>query len=305
MLSFLRTGYDAFRYDISEHELNQNSEAELDVKLVESTESIQVSGWIGNEIGENLPDRKISVFSSGRQATENFEQTVVSDENGEFVFEAVKPDIEYELEVYTPPDYQPYLLQELVLTRSTPRLNIILKKLKFIQVSGMFVNIDGAPIPNFEINIINISTGNHVQKIVSDSSGFFSLENFPAGEMSFSSMPPEHFKITGLRLSENEYKNLILVVDKGLYQISGWVTDPNSVAVNRAMVMLDAEVLRDGIKSVSNRSTVTSATGYFYFDQLADTPHQITVYAKGFNKKQLLHQFQSPASELHIALSPQ
>jgi len=303
MLNFLRTGFEGDRRGISARDLGNNSEVELNVTLIESTESVEIDGWISNEYGESLPEQKIRISSWGYQGQESIYQTVVSDENGEFVFEAVKPDINYELEVYPSQDYATYLIEELNLNRTTPRLIITLKTLKFVQVSGMFVDIEGAPVPNFEIDLINISTGTHVRRIATDSSGFFSLENFPAGEVRFSSRPPEHFKITGLTLAENEYKHLMLIVDKGTYQISGWVSDQNGVAVVRAMVMLDSELLSEGMRSVSNRSTVTDRTGHFQFDQLADTPHQITIYAKGFDKKELLHRFQSPASEVNISLT--
>jgi len=305
ILHFLRTGYEGDRLGISAEDLGSNSKVELNVTLIESIESVKINGWISNEYGESLPEQKIRISSWGYQGQESIYQTVVSDAKGEFVFEAVKPGINYELEVYPSPDYAPYSIEELNLTRTTPLLIITLKTLKFIQVSGMFVDVEGAPVPDFEIDLINISTGSHVRRIASDSSGFFSLENFPAGEVRFSSRPPEHFKITGLTLAENEYKHLVLVVDKGTYQISGWVSDQYGVAVGRAMVMLDSELLNEGIRSVSNRSTMTDRTGRFQFDQLTDTPHQITIYATGFDKKELLHQFQSPASEIHIALSRQ
>ncbi len=305
MLNFLRTGYEGDRRGISTRDLENNSEVELNVMLIESSDSVKLNGWISNEFGENLPGQKIRISSWGYQGQESMYLTVASDEKGEFVFEALELDINYELEVYTSPDYAPYLIHELILTRTTPRLIITLKTLKFIQVSGMFVDVEGAPVPNFEIDLINVSTGAHVRRISSDSSGFFSLENFPEGEMRFSSRAPETFKITGLTLAENEYRHLMLIVDKGTYQITGWISDQNGVAVKRAMVMLDAEILSEGIRSVSNRSTVTDSTGYFQFEQLADTSHQITVFAKGFDKKELLHQFQSPTSEVHISLTRQ
>lgn len=305
MLNFLRTGYEGDRRGISASELENNPDVELNVTLIESSDSIKLNGWISNEYGESLSGQKIRISSWGYQGEESMYLTVVSDENGEFVFEALKSDINYELEVYTSPDYAPYSIPELILTRTPPRLIITLKTLKFIQVSGMFVDVDGAPVPNFEIDLINVSTGTHVRSISSDSSGFFSLDNFPEGEMRFSSRAPENFKITGLTLAENEYKHLMLIVDTGTYQISGWISDQYGVAVNRAMVMLDAEVLSEGIRSVSNRSTVSDSAGYFQFDQLADIPHQITIYAGGFNKKELLHRFQSPASEVHISLTRQ
>lgn len=304
-LNFLRSGYEAKKFDLANAASVNEAQMELNVTLLESIESISVGGWIGNENGENLPGQKIGLYSSGNQGLKDIDQTVVSDGNGEFVFEAIVPDVDYQLEVYTSEQYAPYSVQDLILTRTTPRLNITLSKLKFIQVSGMFVDIEGAPVPDFEIDMINVSTGIHLRRIKSDSSGFFQLENFPTGEIRFSSRPPEHFRINGLRLAEHEYKPLKLVVDKGGYQISGWVSDQNGLAVDRAMVMFNAEVVREGIKSVSNRSTVTDSNGYFRFGELANTPHQITIYARGFNKKELLHHFNSHSSEVYISLVPQ
>lgn len=305
VLNFLRSGYEGDRINIFAEKTEKFPEVELNVTLVESTESIRVNGWIGNEIGENLVGQKIGIFMRGYQGLKNIDQTSVSDENGEFAFEALKPDAEYELEVYTSPQYAPYSIPELLITRTNPRLNITLKKLEFIQVSGMFVDTEGIPVPNFKIDMINISTGIHVQRIVSDSSGFFSLENFPAGDIRFSSQPPEHFTITGLKLVENDYKHLTLVVDKGSHQLSGWISDQNGVGISRAMVMFDSEVVKEGISSVSNRSTVTDNAGYFQFDQLGGIPHYITIYASGYDKKELLHRFRSSSSEIFIALSPQ
>ena len=305
LLNILLSGYRAERAGISTEDLKNGSEVELNVTLVESSDSVKLVGWISNEIGESLPGQKIRISSWGYQGPGTNDLTVLSDDNGEFVFEAVKPDIDYKLEVYATPEYAPYSIEGLTVTRTPPRLILTLKPLKFIQISGMFVDSEGGPVPNFEIDIKNLSTGTHVRKIVSDSSGFFNLEKFPAGEMIFSSQAPEFFKIIGLTLSDNEYRNLILVVDKGIHQLSGWVSDQNGVAVDRAMVMLDAEIISGGIKSISIRSMVTDSTGKFHFDRLGDLEHMISIYAKGFNKKELPHRFQSPASEVHISLSRQ
>jgi hypothetical protein len=305
VLNFLRTGYEADRVDISTEDLKNDSVVELNVTLVESSESVKLDGWISNEIGESLPGQKIRIASWGYQGGESIYYTVISDEKGEFVFEAVKPNIEYELEVYTTPEYAPYSIEEMTVTRTPPRLNISLKPLKFIQISGMFVDSAGAPVPNFKIAIKNLSTRTHFRKIVSDSSGFFNLEKFPAGEMEFLSGAPEYFKINGLTLAENEYRNLILIIDRGIHQLSGWVSDQNGVAVGRAMVTLDAEILSGDIQSISIRSMMTDSTGKFHFDRLGDVEHMITIYAKGFDKKEQPHRFQSLTSEVHISLSRQ
>ena len=62
----------------------------------------------------------------------------------------------------------------------------MLKSLKFVDVSGMILNRQAVPVPNFEIYIKNLTTAAHSRKIVSDSSGFFTLEGYPLGEISLS-----------------------------------------------------------------------------------------------------------------------
>ena len=99
LLKFLRSGYEGNRFDIASGESGVDSQLELNVTLLESVESIKVNGWIGNETGENLSRQKISIYSRTNQGLKNISRTVISDENGEFVFEAVKPDADYELDV--------------------------------------------------------------------------------------------------------------------------------------------------------------------------------------------------------------
>ena len=268
--------------------------AELNVSLIKSLDSVKIEGWISNEFGESLSGQKIHISSWGYQGQETIFYSALSDDKGEFVFEGVKPDVDYKLAVDSTPEYARYIVEGLSITRTPPRLNIILKTLNYIEVNGMFVNNQGTPIANFEININNLTTGTHIQKIVSDSSGFFSVKKFPAGEMQFTSKAPEYFTINGLTLLENDYKNLVIVIDRGNYQLSGWVSDQNGVAVERAMVALDAEIKRGGIQSISRRSSVTDGTGRFRFEGLSDVEHVISVYARGFYKNVQSHRFQSP-----------
>jgi len=302
-LNFLYSGYKAEKVSIPTEDLKNTSEASLNVTLIESIESINVDGWIGNEIGENLSGQKIHIAFFGYRNQQPIYQTVISDEKGEFVFEAIKPDIDYKLEVYPTREYASYSIENLTVTRTQPRLNIILKALNFIRINGMFVDSEGVPVPEFEIDIKNLSTGRHTRKIAGDSSGFFSLENFPVGELEFSSKAPEFFRISGLTFAENEYRDLILKIDRGFHQIAGWVTDKNGVAIDRAKVTLSAEIMNDGIQSTSIRSIVTDRTGEFHFDQLSSVEHMLTIDSKGFNKIEQLHRFELPASALHISLS--
>ncbi|MCZ6488274.1 MAG: hypothetical protein O6703_08880, partial [Gammaproteobacteria bacterium] len=109
----------------------------------------------------------------------------------------------------------------------------------------------GVPVSDFEINVRNTTTNSLVRMVSTDSSGFFKLDRFPAGELQFLTPYPEYFKITGVTLAPNETRSLNLVIDKGTHYLSGWVSDQNGVPVDNAKVTLDAEINRGTTKSLS------------------------------------------------------
>jgi hypothetical protein len=158
-------------------------------------------------------------------------------------------------------------------------------------------------VANFEIYISNLTTGAHSRKIVSDSSGFFTLERFPLGEVSLSTRGAEFFKISGLELTEMDYANLELIVDQGDRYLSGWVSDENGIAVAKAMVTLDAMITRDGIEYSSYRSQSTDSNGRFNFKRIARGDHRISVYANGFNKLESAHSLPRQSDQLQITLT--
>ena len=225
VLQFLRSGYRGKRIRMSKQELSQQSRKQLDVVLTETLESVTVNGWIGNEFGTGLESVKIELAPASIQGEEGTYLTVLSGETGNFSLAGIKSGVRYSLSAYATLEYSSYLDANFVVTQNPQQLNIILESLRLIDINGMIVNREGTPIPNFEMYMTNISTGTHVKKLVSDSSGFFSLINYPVGEVSFSTRGPEYFKITGLTLSESSYRTLMLVVDKGNHYLSGWVSD--------------------------------------------------------------------------------
>lgn len=92
----------------------------------------------------------------------------------------------------------------------------MLKALTRVDIDGTILNRESTPVGNFEIYISNVTTGVHSRKIVSDSSGFFSLKDSPLGEVSFATRGANFFKITGLVLSGSGYRNLVLTIDQGV-----------------------------------------------------------------------------------------
>ena len=191
---------------------------------------------------------------------------------------------------------------DFVVTQSPAPVNVVLRRLKFVDLGGMVINRAGEPVSDYEIYVTNVTTGVHTKKIVSDSSGFFSLQNFPLGEISLATRGPEYHRISGMRINDDAYQNLQIIVDRGGQYLSGWVSDENGVAVGRAMVTIDRKFERNGIEYSSYRSQSTGPDGKFAFDSLGSGEHHITVYSWGYEKQEFDFRLDGQADEIFVAL---
>jgi len=303
VLRFLRSGFQNKRIKLGAGVFKQKSLLELDVTLDDDPDSIKIDGWVGNDIGVGLGDLKIQISSRDKLGIDNIFYTTFSDDRGFFSFEGIRAGDLYRLTVLTPPEYLYYVDEEFSVSHNTPQLNIVLETLKFVDIDGMIVNPKTEPIPNFVIYISNISTGTHARKLETDSSGFFSLRKFPAGDVILSTQGPEYFKITGLTLVPDEYRSLRLVVDKGNHYLLGWVSDESGVPVAKALVTLNSEIKAGAIEYLSYRVQGSDSAGNFSFDGVGSGAHLITVEAPGFKRKEITHRFESQTDKIHIPLS--
>lgn len=304
VLHFLRSGYDGKRIKLGKNELEHNPVYKLDLTLENALNSVTLQGWVGNDNGLGLEGARVELAASYSRNTDSFYLTVFTDAQGNFSFEGVRSGETYKLSVNLTPEYPYYEDPEFFVMQNPGLINIELKTLKFVDIDGMIVDRAQAPVPDYEIYVTNLTTGIHTRKIVSDSSGFFSLQHFPLGEISLSTRGAEFYKISGLVLSDERYQNLELIVDRGDHYLSGWVSTSNGIAVEKAMVTLDRKFTRNGIEHTSYRSQGTDPAGGFSFANLAGGEHHVTVYAWGYAKQEFMHRFNAQADELHIQLIP-
>jgi hypothetical protein len=200
------------------------------------------------------------------------------------------------------PEYSIYQDPDFRVSSDTRPLRISLKSLKFIDVDGMMLNRQGAPVPNFEIYVNNVTTGSHKRTIVSDSSGFFSLRNFPLGEVSFTTRGPAFFRINGLVLTDTEYRNLVLTIDKGSLSLSGWISTDSGHIPERAMVTLD-RTDRDGLVEYRQYSSQSIGnTGRFTFAGLGAGEYRLTIFAQGYQRTELKHRLGNQSDEIRVIL---
>jgi protocatechuate 3,4-dioxygenase beta subunit len=302
-LNFLRTGFAGKRIKLTRTQLQDMPIFELDTTLADSADTLRLSGWVANDIGVALEGVRIEIRALQSTAQDNYYLTVFSDTRGNFVLEGVPAMTHYRLTATLAPEYPIYSDDDFYVGSDPNQLQIELKLLKFVNLGGMILNPESAPVANFEIYISNLTTGAHSRKIVSDSSGFFMLERFPLGEVSLSTRGTEFFKISGLELTDLNYANLVLIVDRGDRYLSGWVSDENGIAVEKAMVTLDAMISRDGVEFSSYRSQSTDSNGRFSFENIARGDHRISVYANGFNKLESAHSLPEQSDQLQITLT--
>lgn len=302
-MRFLRNGFQDKSIKLGAGVLKQKSVLKLDVVLDDDSDSIKVDGWVGNDIGVSLEGLKIQISNRDGFGVGRIFYTTYSDDRGFFTFEGVRSGDLYRLTVLSPPEYLYYVDDEFSVSHNSPQINIVLETLKFIDIDGMIVNPKTEPVPNFVIYISNLSTGTHARKLETDSSGFFSLRKFPAGDVILSTQGPEYFKIKGLTLAPNEYRNLRLVVDKGDHHLLGWVSDESGVPVVKALVTLNSEIKAGAIEYLSYRVQGSDSAGNFSFDSVGSGTHLITVEAHGFKRKEIIHRFESQTDKIHIPLS--
>jgi hypothetical protein len=302
-LNFLRAGFSGKRIELTRADLQPGPVYQLDVELAESTDTLRLSGWVANDLGVALEGARIEISAQGADEESNFYLTVFSDERGNFTLEGVRSATRYKLTATLAPDYPVYSDADFYLGSEPEQLEIVLKSLKFVDLGGMILTPAGAPVANFEMYISNLTSGVHSRKIVSDSSGYFTLDHFPLGEVSLSTRGAEFFRISGLELDETDYGNLQLIIDRGDRYLSGWVNDDNGLPLEKAMVTLEATRMDNGIEYFSYRSQGTDANGKFSFENIAAGEHHVSIYATGFNKLDFIHSLERQSASLYLTLS--
>ena len=302
-LNFRRAEYKQARIGIEADDSGNPSKVEVDVMLQPATNTTTVDGWLGNESGVGLGGFRIAIRSKGLENSNFISYAVISDESGEFSFEGIRSDHSYRLRIETSDNYVGYTLDPFWVPKQSSRITIILDSLRLVEADGMIVDTNNLPVANFSINVQNLTTDFPARTISSDSSGFFKLEAFPPGELKLSTNTPDYFKITGLSLRANEYRTLKIVIDKGPYHLSGWVSDEYGAPLEKARVTLNSVFPIDDYQSYSYRSVPTDSNGGFEFTGLGGQGHTVSVYAKGFQTYILNHEFTTFSDNLQIRLT--
>lgn len=259
-------------------------------------------GWVRDPSGTGLEGIKVEIESSAVDGEEISILSDVTDASGEFVVAGLAPEREYKLRVEPVGEFAGHSIEPFTVSANSPPNVIVLERLSLVNVDGIIVDTDRAPVPDFELSVRSLAAEFPDRTIRSDATGYFRLEGFPAGELRIATNASDYYRIKGLTLQPNEYQNLTLMIDRGSYHLSGWVSDENGSPVTEAQVTLKSAFAGDGYHSFSYRTTVTDTNGAFEFAQLGGHKMTLGIYARGYRSHILQHEFQSFADNLEIRL---
>lgn len=263
---------------------------------------VDVTGKVRDQLNQSISGLRIEIGLKNTAAGQQDLLTATTDSNGEFVIRDVTPNNEYRLEVFGSGAYAGFVLNPLAVKVDMDSVSITVDSIELVSVDGMLVDVDNSPVPDFEILVRNIGMAFPGGKIVSDSSGFFELNEYPAGDLQLSTNGDDHFKLSGISLQPNEYRNLTLMLDKGSYHLSGWVSDDLGAPILQARVVMTSLFTHEGIDSYSYRFRLTDQNGEFEFSDLGGLEHKLVIDATGYESRIWNYQFESFSDNLRIEL---
>ncbi len=264
---------------------------------------IAITGRVTDASGKPLGDVPIELQPRGEEVAGSIARAR-SNRQGEFEFDAITPGRRYQLRVAPTDAYAGYSDESLVFDAAAPTLDIVLEPVVLVDADGIIVDTSQAPVANFTLRLRSAATNIPERVITSDATGYFRLDDFPAGELEINTSGRDFYRIRGLELRTDAYNKLTLVVDRGDYRLAGRVGDDTGEPVAGARVTLKGALRQGQYHTYTYRSTLTDAAGGFAFADLGSYRYTLGVHAAGFETQIRNHEFQSFAERLEIRLQP-
>ncbi len=265
--------------------------------------AITVAGRITDAAGKPLGGIPVELQPRGDELTGSSARTR-SDRHGEFGFDAVTPGRRYRLRVAPTDAYAGYSDESLVFSAGAPTLDIVLEPVLLVDADGIIVDTSQAPVANFTLRLRSAATNVAERVITSDATGYFRLDDFPAGELEINTSGRDFYRIRGLELRADAYNKLTLVVDRGEYRLAGRVSDDAGQPVAGARITLSGALRQGAAHIYTYRSTQSAEDGGFGFADLGSYRYTLGIHAAGFETQIRNHEFQSFTEHLEIRQQP-
>ncbi len=278
---FLAKGYRDKLVYVKGADIAGLQETRVDAQLEPLGDTTVVTGVVKAEDGTPVPGASIQLQS----ALLNTTYRSMSGPGGSFSISDVKIGTNYRLVVVVGKEYRDYV-QDFVEVANGVFLDVAMASLDIGRLTGHMVDVEGAPIPRFSLWLSSSDARAQAVQISGDDSGAFSVDQAPAGPLSFSTRSVPQINVSGFTMPPGESQDVQLVLDWGEGVIEGHVTDSRGNPVPGAQLSLAWSNQSGGARSTSTRTTLTDADGSFRFTQLGPGSHQLVVTAPGHGSGQ-------------------
>jgi hypothetical protein len=275
---FSLEGYLDERVHVNHNDVNATGEAVVDIELASLAGTVEVSGRLRGADGALVAGELVQLDSPSLD--NHYRETSTAD--GSFLFAAVEPGGDYRLTINPRSAYESYLEQPINIESARMAMDVTLEPLPTGRVTGRMINADGQPLAGFRMSLRSNRSQVARVEVVSDDGGNFTVENAPAGELTFVTRSQPSMSVLGITLEPGDSTHAELVLDWGDNKLAGRVIDDSRRPVTGASVHLSGQYVGRGIQSSSMRRTNTDSDGNFRFSELGSGMHTLTVRMKGF-----------------------
>ena len=208
-----KQGYEdqEVRLDTSKPEAGNDLELNIVMEPDADSALAEVSGRVTGPGNEPVAGQRIGLSSA--KARQNYRPT--TDAEGRFVIQRVEPSDDYMLSINAVAAYKDYFQRDIKVTKNGLTLNVELEALDTGTLSGQMLNVFGVPIPNFTLVLQTKETSYYNQRVLGDSSGNFTVEKAPAGELRMKTKSNPYYTIEGIQLNAGAEREVPVVLDWG------------------------------------------------------------------------------------------
>ena len=278
---FRLDGFKDFHASLKGQEIEGEEEIEVDAELVPVGGTVLVTGVVRTNGGEPVVGETVNMHSQNLKSR----YKAVTDDEGHFSWEDVQTASDYRVWVRPEGPYKDYTRKATRVAEEVA-LEIVLGSLGTGRLTGRMVDAEDAPVPRFSLWVRSSKASSKVLRVTGDDDGLFSLDGIPEGKLIFESRSQPRLNVSGITMKSGSETDVELVVDWGVYNVSGRVLDESGASIAGAQVYLSWTYRRDGVRSGSTRKTVSDDSGAFQFTQLGRGLHKVNATASGYRSSQ-------------------
>ncbi|MDH3978312.1 MAG: carboxypeptidase regulatory-like domain-containing protein [Gammaproteobacteria bacterium] len=268
----------------------------IEMQLVESWTSL--TGIVYSDTGDALSGLKVELRPNSSQRT----YSAITNGKGQYEFPFIEAPSDYQLIVFGGDQHRDYQ-QALRLTTDTHEFDVVVDAYEFGEVTGQLVNLNGEPVPDFDLVLRNVASRQPNSLVSTDASGRFAISAAPAGELVIASQSTPAILVKGLQLKPGERLHVPLVLDWGSHEMRGLVVDARGNPVPASRIVLHWSHLSGGVMTRATRRTAADTQGHFVFSNLGPGPHSLQIEAPGFSTVDLDHDLSRQGYDITVRLN--